>query len=96
MKKLIVLIVCMLLLTSCGRDIIEFGNEENLSIVSHISTYDLTRSNYYSHWRNGGIIDAPFTQKYVCLVMPSNIFIVGDTINIDFIKIKRELIKKEY
>ncbi len=93
MKKLILIIFCMLLV-SCGRDVVEFGNEENVFIVNKIETISGDRSLYYSHWTNGGVIAGAFTEKDICLIMPSNLFIVGDTIDIDFIKIKRKLIRK--
>ncbi len=92
MKTLIVAI-CILLLISCGRDAIELGNPDSPFIVYKVTTLDSTRSNYYSHFKNGAIIEGRFTDDYIRLVMPSNMFAVGDTISIDIIKAKRKMIK---
>ena len=78
MKKIVLLIILIYLLQSCGNKIPVIDGPDPF-VVGSIERYSLTHSKYYSDNLNSGV-NSFLSQSNPVLILPSRMFQIGDTI----------------
>jgi hypothetical protein len=78
MKKIVLLIILIYLLQSCGNRIPVIDGPDPF-VVGSIERYSLTHSKYYSDNLNSGV-NSFLSQSNPVLILPSRMFQIGDTI----------------
>jgi hypothetical protein len=78
MKKILLLIILIYLLQSCGNRIPVIDGPDPF-VVGSIERYSLTHSKYYSDNLNSGV-NSFLSQSNPVLILPSRMFQIGDTI----------------
>ena len=79
MKKIVLLIILIYLLQSCGNRMPVIDGPDPF-VVGSIERYSLTHSKYYSDNLNSGLCSSFFSQSSPVLILPSRMFQIGDTI----------------
>jgi hypothetical protein len=78
MKKILLLIILIYLLQSCGNRMPVIDGPDPF-VVGSIERYSLTHSKYYSDNLNSGV-NSFSSQSNPVLILPSRMFQIGDTI----------------
>jgi hypothetical protein len=78
MKKIVLLIILIYLLQSCGNRMPVIDGPDPF-VVGSIERYSLTHSKYYSDNLNSGV-NSFLSQSNPVLILPSRMFQIGDTI----------------
>jgi hypothetical protein len=78
MKKIVLLIILIYLLQSCGNRMPVIDGPDPF-VVGSIERYSLTHSKYYSDNLNSGV-NSFLSQSSPVLILPSRMFQIGDTI----------------